>query len=90
MICRARFSPVLEIKVPSKVLNFCPTPTELNTFEVINDIREFGRRMTKETRLETKSSWNPEIVRSPLYLFLKGSEEKILSIKTDGINYVVN
>lgn len=34
-----------EIKVLSKGLNFCPTPKEINRFELIKDISEFGRKM---------------------------------------------
>ena len=34
-----------EIKVLSKGLNFCPTPKEINKFELAKDISEFGRIM---------------------------------------------
>lgn len=34
-----------EIKVLSKGLNFCPTPKEINKFELVKDSREFRSRM---------------------------------------------
>ena len=34
-----------EIKVLSKGLDFCPTPTGMNKFELVKDLRELGRRI---------------------------------------------
>lgn len=67
-----------DIRVFSKGLNFCPTPREVNRFELVKDLTEFGRRMKcrayfgldgesdrqcdKRTHFKEKSKWCPEVV----------------------------
>ena len=91
-----------QIRVLSEGLNFCPTPREINRFEIIKDLTEFGRRMKcrayfgldgesdrqsdKRTHVKEKSKWSPENVDPALDLFLKAFEE-VLSIKNEGSNY---
>lgn len=93
----------MKIKVLFWGLNFCPTPKEIDTFELARDILEFGGKMKckayfsrrriehresgEETPFKLKSKWTPDLVDPALDLFLKTLERRIFAIEKNGSNY---
>ena len=69
-----------EVQVLSRGLNFCPTPKNIDRFQLKKDLDEFGRRIKlkyyfdvgRDTikRFKNKSKWVPQINEPMLDLFL--------------------
>ena len=77
-------------------MNFCPTPSIIDKFQLKKDIDEFQRRLKlkycfdkvresivsdKNRRFKDKSKWEPEINDPMLDLFLNNLELELFSIK---------
>lgn len=83
-------------------MKFSPTPRDLNTFQIKNDLREFGRKLKCRAHFDQhvnlgeegelpqfkqKSKWIPDDVDPILDVYLSNLEERVLSIKADKRNY---
>ena len=86
----------------SRGLNFCPTPSTIDKFQLKKDIDEFGRRLKlkyyfdkadksmdsdKNIRFKDESKLVPEVNEPMLDLFLRNLEFELCSIKESGHNY---
>ena len=92
-----------EIKMLSRGLNFCPTPSSIDKFQLKKDIYEFGWQLKlkyyfdnvdksmdsgNNRSFKDKSKWVPEVNKPMLDLFLKNLELELFSIKEIIINLI--